>query len=325
MRAARLAAVLLWAALGACGGRRTVTTEADVAPRPGEVVVATVGGTPITAARVAAHAQAIGRPPRAALEDLIAFELLAQEAARRGAGADPEVAEARKREAARRFLQQEFEAHHRPEDIPDAELRTQYQRNLRHFEHPELSEVISALFNARRGRATKAELARAQARAQELTARLKAEQPKDGKTARQIMELFEGDTQQPMRIDEFTTWPGAPADPDWLKVALTLRRPGQISEPVRSEYGWHVIYLKHITPALKTPEPAALAVVRRELHPLWQRAAFSRFLDELQAKHAVTLHPELLRPAATAAPGVAAPPPEASRGRASSLRGGTGP
>ncbi|HEY3352605.1 MAG TPA: peptidylprolyl isomerase [Polyangia bacterium] len=300
MRRAGLLAVLLAAALPACGGRRVEHTEVAPVVRPGDVVVATVDGHPITARRVTEHAAALGRDARAALDDLVAFELLAQEAARRAAGAAPEVAEVRKREMARRFVKVEFEARHRLEDIPEADLRPQYERNRHLFDHPRILSVVSALFSARRGKATAAEDAKARARAQELTVRLRAEQPKDAKTVRLIMDTFIG-PDVPMRIDELRTYKGAEADPDWLKATLTLREPGQISDPVRSVYGWHVTYLADVLPEKHTPTAEALAVVRREFHPVWQKTAFERFLEQALAGHTVETHGERLRPAAHAA------------------------
>jgi peptidyl-prolyl cis-trans isomerase C len=257
-----------------------------------DVVVAVVNARPLTAHRVANHARSLGKPPREALADLISFELLAQEASRRGLASDPEVQETRRTESVRRLLKIDFEPRHRPEDISETELRREYERNRRHFEHPEILSILSALFSARRGKATAAEDLRARARAHELYERLRVEQPKNAATAREIVKTFEG--QVPMRIDEFNTYRGAPADRDWLKAALTLRQPGQISPPVRSEYGWHVIFLAEFHPAKRTPEAEALATIRREMHPLWSRAAFSRFVDEIFARHAITMNSQLL-------------------------------
>jgi hypothetical protein len=259
----------------------------------GDVVVARVNGQPITAARVAAHAGALGFDRRKSLDDLIAFELLADEAVRRGHLDDPEVEETRRRESVRRFLKLEFEGKHGPEVIPEQEVRVQFERNRFHFDHPELSAVMSVVFRAARGKATPEEEARAQGLAVELAARLRASHPKDAAEARAFVETNYG-RERTLRIDQFNTYPGAPADPDWLKEALKLRVAGDISPPVRSAFGWHVIYLAALRPALHVPEAEALAIVRREFHPTWQRSAYERFVEEIAARHATVTHRDLL-------------------------------
>ena len=301
-----LAAVVAGVALAAgCGGRTAEGGGPEAQLRPGDVVVATVDGVPITAARVAAHARATGFGARESLDDLVKFELLAQTAARRGLAADPDVTEARTREMTRRLLQAEFEARTRPEDIPEADVRREYQRNRSHFEHPELRSVVTVLSPARRGAVSAADDARARATAQEITERWRAERPADAKAARAIIDTYFGDLD--LRVDQFNTYRGAPAEPAWLAVALAMKGPGAVSNPVQTVYGWHVIYLAEVHPAKHTPEAEALATVRREMHPLWQRAAFARFADEVAARHAVAAHPERLRAAAGGEPPAPAP------------------
>ena len=96
------------------------------------------------------------------------------------------------------------------------------------------------------------------------------------------------------------TYAGAQMERDWLKLVLTLKEPGTFTGPVHTFYGWQVVYLAELHPARHTPEAEALATIRKEMYPLWQRAAFSRFLDETTGRHQVEAHPERLRPAAGA-------------------------
>jgi hypothetical protein len=307
LRRGRPALPLLLAAATAaagCGGRRIEGGGPETRLRPEDVAVASVDGVPVSATRVAAHARATGLEPRAAIDDLVKFELLAQAAARRGLAASPEVAEARTRELSRRLLQVEFEAHTRPEDIPEADLRREHERNRRHFQHPEIRTVMTVLFKAKKGEATPAQEAKARASAQELLERWRAERLADGKAARAIVDTYYGHLDS-VRVDEFNTYQGAPVERDWLAAVLALKSQGAVTGPLRTFYGWQDVFLVQLHPARDTPEAEALQTIRRELHPLWQRAAFARFVDEVTGRHQVETHPERLR----AAPGAEIPAP----------------
>jgi len=258
-----------------------------------ETVVATVNGVPIEAERVASHARALGMGAREALGDLIAFELLAAEASRRGYNKDPEVAETRAREMVRRFLQVAFEPTAQPENIPEADIRREYERNKRFFNRPELRTVVTVLFPAKRGVASKEQVLQAQNAAKELADRWRAEQPKDAEAAKAVVDTYFGHLGG-IRVDRFNTYEGAEAEPTWLKAALKLRTPHEVSDPVRTRYGWHVIWLEEIHPAKNTPEEEALRTIRREFHPVWQRTEFLRFVDKIQASSKVETYPERL-------------------------------
>ena len=69
-----------------------------------DVVVARVDGHPVYGSCVAMQAEALGLGVQAALDQCIAFELLAQEADRRGLREDPDVAEAWRREMVRAVI-----------------------------------------------------------------------------------------------------------------------------------------------------------------------------------------------------------------------------
>jgi len=102
-------------------------------------VVAEVNGEPIWDADVAGYAAAHGVAPREALEALVARELLAQEARRRGLSEDPDVVEVRRRERVRRLLDGFAAATDSPDEIPEADVdkvwnRPDVQRQLNHGE-----------------------------------------------------------------------------------------------------------------------------------------------------------------------------------------------
>jgi hypothetical protein len=104
-------------------------------------VVARVGQVPIYASQVVAEARRAGKPPRAALDDLVASHLLAEEARRDGwrpvASSEPDVRSA----LVQRLLERELEPHLRAEAVPDHVLRLIYDRAKDSFVHPRLVEV----------------------------------------------------------------------------------------------------------------------------------------------------------------------------------------
>jgi hypothetical protein len=126
MRAPATAAVLL--AVAACGAdeRRAAPPAAAVTPptaaaQPAgdaDPVVATVDGQPVYGSCVTMQAAALGLDARAALDQCIAFELLAQEADRRGLRGDPDVVEAWRREMVRGVIAADLGDYHSLDDLP---------------------------------------------------------------------------------------------------------------------------------------------------------------------------------------------------------------
>jgi hypothetical protein len=129
--------------LGGCSSPKRVA-DMDWTPAPppdlGDVV-ARVGQVPIYGSQVMAEAKRTGKSPRESLEDLVAFNLLAERARRDGlhpAGiSEPDV----KGALVQRLLERELEPKLRPEAVPDSALRPLYERAKDVFVHPRLVEI----------------------------------------------------------------------------------------------------------------------------------------------------------------------------------------
>ena len=103
--------------------------------------MAHVGQVPIYATQVQAEAKRTAKPPREALDDLIAFHLLAERA--RWAGRHPATSsdEEVRSVLVQRLLEQELEPRLRPEAVPDSALLPLYERAKDSFVHPRLIEI----------------------------------------------------------------------------------------------------------------------------------------------------------------------------------------
>jgi len=140
----RAAFVVTCLAIAACGGGAeepparggpTASTVATAAG-PDDVIVAQVDGRPVWGSCVAAQA-ARGADRRTALDECIAFELLARAAEARGLAGDPEVGEATRAALVDRLVATDFEARYRsPADLADA-IDKVIERNKRRASMPE--------------------------------------------------------------------------------------------------------------------------------------------------------------------------------------------
>lgn len=83
---------------------------------------------------------------RELLDQLVRFELLAQEADARGFDDAPEVQRTRKQILIRRFLKQEYEDRIQPTDITDAEVQAYYDANPNEFHQPEQVRISHIVF-----------------------------------------------------------------------------------------------------------------------------------------------------------------------------------
>ena len=282
----RHALVLLFAA--ACAGRGAAPPEAarelawTPASAPAEPVVARVGGVPLSATELGAHVRATGLAPRAALEDLVRQELLAQEARRRGLADAPDVRLARRQALVRRFVSQEFgRATAAPESIPESDARPLYEAMHEYFDHGRMLRVLNVCTTEERARALYAE---ARAHPVRSADEWKTLAEKMGATAQEV-------------LSEETSRGYHAA---WRKgVFAALKRAGDVMAPLALPdlplpCTTHVAYCEEVIAPRHDSLAQALPEIRRRIHEDWRRKSFLAWVGRLVRQHAVDLHPEAL-------------------------------
>lgn len=235
------------------------TTPFRVSVSP-ETVVASApdvdGRVEITAERLARYCEAHpGVSPRDAASDLVVFELLAREAARRGLGATAEVRREVAAAAVPRYLARHFEPDAGAASIPRATVQRAYERNLGLFIRPETRRVDHILIGTPEFRpfASPAQADAARKFAERLVAQLAANPPADAATFRRAAGPLEAEvdaaglaikveTLSPFSID-------GPLVKPFSEAAFALGAPGAVSRPVRTDFGVHVIRLEAVEPA----------------------------------------------------------------------------
>jgi len=284
-------AALLLLALAACGGETTPPARSDgptsaVSPTsaearpagPDDVIVASIDGHPVYGSCVAAQAAGHGLDARAALDQCLAFELLAQEAERRGLRADLDVGEAWRRELVRAVIIADLGTLTSFEQLPPAFLASvKYDEQKTFFHRPEIR--VAFYVRAEFPKKTKVpEGSPLDLAAKELADAIFAELgDAEGVLSTELVEVAERLAKQ-----RGAPPPDRPKDPyevppegSGVKTAIkefrdaiyALPAIGRIHAPVRTKWGWDVILWNDTLPAADFTQQIFQADLRRYFVP----------------------------------------------------------
>jgi hypothetical protein len=266
-----------------------------VADARGDSIVAEVGGRPVYASCVVAQARARGQGAQDALEACIGFELLAQAAQAEGRDRDPLVLDARRRQAARALIHEEFAAGFAgPDDVPRADLEEIWPRAQRRFDHPEIrfTAYVRAPVpdDAAPGSAEDRE---ARALADELHAALAEHTNLDESRfialAREI-----ADGRRIQRGEPLSFPREGRVHEAFAEAAFAIPEAGMVSEPLRMPGGWDVLLLTRVQPETRKGFDEALPELRELVFDASRRRAFLAWAARYEAAAEVRLYEENL-------------------------------
>jgi peptidyl-prolyl cis-trans isomerase C len=305
MRKGALAAGLV-IALGCGRGEKGSTVK------PRGDVVAKIGDREITVAEVEAE---LNRQPHFArarfsaperkkefLENLVRFEAMAAEARSRGYDRDPDVQRVMKQQMITQLVQKEFDAKLKPEDVPDADVEKYYRENPDEFTRQE--EVrVSQIFTKEKGKAQKA------------AAEAKAAAKGDQKAFRDLVTRYSEDEDSKQRggdltfFDRKTTmYPGA-----LVEAAFELTEVNDVSGPVQTDKGWHVLKLTQRRPGFSRPLPEVKHDIQRRLYQQMRTKRMEQFVAEMRSKLNVQIYENELEKVTVTAPAPGAVPAAANQ------------
>jgi hypothetical protein len=272
--------------LAACGGgpaepdRALPGTSPEISLRAdpaGRTPVATVNGEPVYDDCVARQAEALHLELSAALEQCIDFELLAQEALRRGALDDPDIQRVRTREMVRELISEGYlPTMDQPSDIPSEDLTRLWDNQLRGFYNkPERRSAAYCRIpvDKKAPEGGEADLA-ARADAERLfraTRRLHF----TPKLLALTCQLASGG--RPIVIRTTPTRPFASTGQhergryatSFAEAAFSVAEVGQVSAPTRTNWGWDLLLVTEIRPEQRRSFAEAEGEIREQLlrHP----------------------------------------------------------
>jgi len=278
--------------LAACGGASAPSsTGASVqisleAPKASadDVVVAQVGGRPVWGSCVATQVARQRVTKEKALDQCIAFELLAQAAEKRGLDRDPEVVDAARTAMVSQLVATAFEdVYKKPADLGDSFERI-LDKNAWRMHRPEYRGSTFVRVTVPDGAPADAD-AKAHAIADKIAAALA------NRTGLFGVDLVE--TAQRVARDngagvEYSDYP--PTDPGRLNkqygdALYAIPEVGRISPPTRTKWGWDIVlWTGGITPREITRDQLA-----DELFPDIRRSYFSVWVGEIARDRGITI------------------------------------
>lgn len=281
-------------------------------PMPPETVVARASGPSgevvVTAGRLEKFARAHPeRAPRDLAQELIVLELLAAEAASLGLAEDAEVRAAVAASSVPQLVKTVFEITHGEAAIPVEMLRKAYEQNKSFFVRPELVVADHILVSQNKKRPQDPALDQEARRiAQELAEAALRTPPADREAFRALAESRAADAERFGLRVHAEVLPAFPRHgrmvEEFSAAAFTLTRPGEISAPVESQFGHHVIRLHERTPAIDRSFEEAEAELRKRVLPDFRRQAFREWTDALGDRYGTVMNVAPLEASESLAP-----------------------
>ncbi|MBA3393187.1 MAG: peptidyl-prolyl cis-trans isomerase [Deltaproteobacteria bacterium] len=279
MRAVGVVCVLVAASCGSqadpVARSRPATSTIAPAAGPDDVIVAQINGRPVWGSCVAAQARAAddAAARRAALDECVAFELLAQAAEAKGFASDPDVGEATRAALVDQLVETAFENRYRtPADLADV-IGKILDRHTDRLSTPEGRASAYARVPVALDAPADRDAA-ARALAERIAATLADETG--------LFPIHLDETARRLAEGTGLTVEFAPTDvqpketlvDSYGDALFAIREVGRIApEPVRTRWGWDVILLSQRIPARKRTreELAAEAFpdVRRSYFQVW--------------------------------------------------------
>jgi parvulin-like peptidyl-prolyl isomerase len=212
------------------------------------------------------------------LEDLIKRELGIQEARKLGLEKDPEVQEEIQtvlyQALLKRTLSKEFEKI----TVTEKEAEGWYSKN------PEVR--TSHIFIQVLPNVSKEEEKKAFNRIKEI----QDKELKSGKSFSEVAQKFSEGVAAPMGGD--IDYQGRDRlDPNYYQAALGLKKPGNVSGIIRTQFGYHIIRLTAIRPWAE----ANHAAIKNQLFSDKKQALFEKYMKDLRAKASVQVNAQALK------------------------------
>jgi len=314
-------AIVLVAAFACGGGKNSSTTAysshktdgghwaiASSPKNPKDTVIAEVGDAKIYKSDFMARIEKQSPVMRARyndvgrkkefVENMVRFELLAMAAIDQGLDKDPDVLRSAKQMMIQKLMRSTFETLSKPEDITDKEIEDYYASHKKDYFQPEkrrVSHILVRVNNTSNPKEWSAALVKATDIRKEAVAAC-AKDPSQFKTfAKKYSDdkanaALGGDLGYIARKED-----NGRMVKEFSDAAFALKKINDISKPVKTKYGYHVIRLTGKTQRSEKSLDEVRNNIRNILHKQARTEAFDKFVEAQQEKYGITIHESALK------------------------------
>jgi peptidyl-prolyl cis-trans isomerase C len=217
------------------------------------------------------------------LDSLIRFEVMANEAERRGYDKDPEVLRVMKQQMISKFLQKDFESKLKVEDVPDADVEKYYKEHPAEFNQKDEVRVSEVVVKEK----GKADKAYAEAKALPKAAAMPT--TPEGKQFKDIVTKYSDDEDAKQRggdlgfFDKESTRYPKPV----VEAAFKLAEVGDVAPPIKTDKGFVVIRLTQKRPGFSRPLAEVKRQIQQRLFRDTRTKAMDNFVNDLKKKSTI--------------------------------------
>ncbi len=227
------------------------------------------------------------------LEDLIRFEVLVLEAKKQGLEKDPEVKRALQRALIQIYLRR-IMSKIKPKEISESEMRRYYLKNYRKFNRPEKRRARQ-IFIAIPPGATPEKIEQVRQKAEKIYQLAK------NTSSQEFEKLVVKYSEDPLSKEQggdigysIPTSEGGTWHPAISKAVFSLKKVGDVSPPVKTEKGFHILRLEEIVPPLRQSFSQVREIIRHRLMALKREQAYLEYIEKLKKKYRVQINYKLL-------------------------------
>jgi peptidyl-prolyl cis-trans isomerase C len=236
------------------------------------------------------------------LENLVTFEVLAKEAARRGLDRDPEVVQTLKSAMISKLMKAELQSGLTPDDVAEADIRAYYEANRQEFDKPEEVRASAVVVKSKRV-------------ADQVLQQARAAEGASNKAFRDLVAKYSVDEETKLRGGDLRFFsraeaPGVPAKV--VEAAFALAKTGDVGGPVEDGGRFWVLKLTGRRKAVVKTYEQVKRQIQNDLYKDRREGSRKKFVQDLEAKAKIQIFEENLKKVRVDSSGRAATEPVAN-------------
>jgi peptidyl-prolyl cis-trans isomerase C len=220
---------------------------------------------------------------RVFLDNMVRFEVLAREAARRGLDRDPEVVQTMKSAMITKLLKAELASGLKPDDIPEEELRAYFEANRDRFNKEE--EVrVSAIVLAKKPQAD------------EVAALARGPEGQSNRGFRELVVRYSVDQESKLRGGDLRYFEKDTKDVPQpvVEAAFQLSRTGEVAGPIEADKKFYIIKQTGRRGAVSKTYDKVKREIQNELYKGKREGSQRQLVDRLRSKSKIEVYEDNL-------------------------------